>query len=351
MSQLSDLFGQQPVFDMPVAPSHKREEYRSIIQQSELIRSRHYTFDALDNDEYHNNESRKFDFIPFNKILSGSLIKQARTVRHIQQYIAQERTNKDCFRTGTAWHDFIEKIRNLTDFSIFDDTEMVNELTSEGSKNPRLTKKYKEWAASYYDKDEVLLPGYLTPDEYQSLAYFKTFVDAHNELGVLLNQSAPETSYFAKLSTPDEHELHLKIRPDLIATVGNELHAIYAPHFDAIYENRKFNPGDILYTSIKSSRETTPESFYYEARRMQYFISEAFYIDTLEKIHSKPVHAQFLVIDKSTALAFIVLITPEQIEEGRRMLDRNIQNYFSWKQNPEQVTGFEILNNNSIIFS
>jgi hypothetical protein len=306
---------------------------------------------SLENEEYHGSKEKEFAMTPYCKVPSSSVIKEARTPTHLHNYFNREKKDASHFSLGTAFHTMLGEVDKF-EYELFDDSEIVTKLESEGSKNARATKVYKEWKAQYCKEDgKTLRDNVLAKKEFQAMFSMRKKMRKDPVLVNLFNNADPEVSIFIEY----ENGLKIKFRPDALKFADAQDVENFKDYLD-------IKEGDLINISIKTTVDASPQGFQKQAYNFKYHLSEAMYKDAIEHLYKtngdlhedNKMHTIFVVAEKGSDNLFkgLYMIRPcgeDFFNAGRRAYVPNLITYKDTMKSKDFDSGYDHINNGSSI--
>jgi hypothetical protein len=306
---------------------------------------------SLENEVYHSSTEKEFAGVPYNKITSSSVIKEALTPTHLYNYMNRAKIGASHFTLGTAFHTMLGEVDKF-EYELFDDSNIVAELEAEGSKNARATNKYKEWKAKYCKEDgKTLRENVLSKQEFSAMFSMRKKMRKDPILVNLFKNADPETSIFLEY----ENDLRIKFRPDALKIADAQDVENFKDHLD-------IKVGDLINISIKTTLDASPFGFQKQAYNFKYHLSEAMYKDAIENLYKtigkigedNKMHTIFVVAEKGSDDLFkgLYMIRPcgeEFINAGRRAYVPNLITYKETMKSNDFEPGYDHINNKSSI--
>lgn len=200
----------------------------------------------LTNEEYHADRTA---------VSSTGLKELLRSPMHYQHYLTAERTEKECFRIGTAIHTaLLEPDRFAQEYVI----------APEAGRSNATKEAYKKFV------DEHVGSRFISQSEMDMIHGIVKQVNKHDFARELLKIGKPEQSFFW---TDEETGIICKIRPDLLA---------------------------LGYTclDVKSTEDASAESFGKACANLKYDLSAAMYVEGIYRCTGEEIDFSFLAVEK-----------------------------------------------------
>ena len=251
------------------------------------------------NEKYHNNK----DYIS-----ASGLKKIKQSPLH---FIEEEKKETEAMTFGSAYHTLIlEPEKFDKKYYVFDETEILQILISEGSQKPRGTNKYKEWYQIEMDKaagkELIELPAF------HLLESMKKRLFSHRYVKSLLTNGEAEKSIYTTIGLEVGGSVNVKIRPDYLK------------------QNKR------IIVDLKTTSDASVNGFPRNAAEYDYHIQSALYTDIMELIEGKSMPWEFFFIaqEKTRPFAFnIFLASPQFQSQGRYEYEKLLTLYKYCKEN------------------
>lgn len=292
--------------------------------------------ESLNIETYHYSRECKFSGLEYYKILSASQLRSMHTPFHLLRYIEVSNKPSQAELLNQALKLLITESTN-NELICFDDSEIVKEI---GGKNPRGTKKYRNWKKEYCQEDGKTLRKNIIPKkEYEMLINFKNLVEDSALLRELCKDAAVENSIFQKF----ENGLYTKIRPDYLKVANKQI----------VEKLHSYNVqiGDLLHIKLKPTRNASWDKFEYELKLQNYELKAAFYHDLLQRYYGNDINIHDLIIalEQETNLFTIRIAGNDFLERGRKSYSERLETYMECSKNEDFRRGYEVWNSNSLI--
>jgi|WetSurMetagenome_2_1015567.scaffolds.fasta_scaffold35811_2 hypothetical protein len=213
----------------------------------------------------------------------------------------------EALKFGTNFHEYIlepedsaynQYFLNPKEFEdkyfLFDETDILGILKSEGSQKPRATNKYKDWKA----EQEEIAKGriWLELSVMKRIEAMNNRLMSHKYVKSLLSNGEAEKSIYTEIEIFTGQKIKVKIRPDY----------------------KKDNKRIIV--DLKSTVDASIDEFTKRSANLNYHIQAALYSDIIEAVEGKKMAWSFFFIaqEKVSPYAFNIFeASPQFIAQGR----------------------------------
>lgn len=251
--------------------------------------------------------------------MSASSLKRLK-VSPLHYKEEEEQKETDALIFGSAYHCFIlEPEKFKEQYFVFDDTEIYEQLIGEGSKSPRSTNKYKEWASEQMSK----IGDKQTIDKatHLKLIAMRERLMSHHNVRTLLSDGVNEQGFFGEFET-ESGIIKVKIKPD------------------------HYNDKKRIVVDLKTTIDASADGFARKAADMNYHIQAALYSDVMELIEGENRLWSFFFIaqEKSAPYAFNIFeASPQFISQGRYEYEQLLK---LWKycNDNDKFPGYQVWN-------
>jgi hypothetical protein len=260
---------------------------------SDFIKNIEFTETKDSNKEYHSHK----EYIGSSGL---KLIKKSPL-----HFIEEEKKETEAMQFGSAYHTFIlEEEIFEQEYFVFDETEILKILISEGAKSPRATNKYKDW--KFEQEDLAGTKTMLDLDTFNLIKSMKNRLMSHRYVRSLLSNGEAEKSIYTDIETFTGQKVKVKIRPD-----------------------HKKNNKRII-TDLKSCADASVDGFPRHAAELDYHIQAALYSSIMEAVEGKKMAWSFFFIaqEKVKPFAFNIFeASPQFISQGNYEWEQLIMLY------------------------
>jgi hypothetical protein len=266
---------------------------------SGFIKNIRFNIDDDSNNIYHGNK----DYISASGL---KMIKQSPL-----HFVEEEKKESEAMIFGSAYHTFIlEPDKFDKEYHIFDETDILKILISEGSQKPRGTNKYKEWYS--IEMEKAAGKQLIDLPTSKILESMKRRLFSHRYVKSLLTNGEAEKSIYTTFNLEESGEVNVKIRPDYLK------------------QNKR------IIVDLKTTSDASVNGFPRNAAEFDYHIQSALYADIMEAIEGKGMPWEFFFIaqEKTKPFAFnIFLASPQFQGQGRYEYERLLALYQYCKTN------------------
>lgn len=225
--------------------------------------------------------------------LSASAMKRLK-ISPLHYKEEAEQTETEALLFGSAYHCFIlEPERFEKEYFIFDDSVICDILIGEGSKSPRATNRYKDWAAAQLM--EIGDRQTISKADAEKLKAMKARLMKHHQVRMLLEGGRNEIGFTGEIET-EAGAIKVKIKPDHL------------------------NDKKKIIVDLKTCIDASLDGFTRHAADLDYHIQAAFYADLMELItgDNRPWDFFFIAQEKKAPYAFNIFeASPQFISQGR----------------------------------
>jgi hypothetical protein len=256
-----------------------------------------------------------------NEYISASGIKMIK--KSPLHFIEEERKETEAMFFGSAYHTFIlEENLFKEEYFVFDETDILSILKSEGSLKPRGTNKYKDWEAEQQEKAAGKIM--LDLPTFRTIEAMKKRLLSHRYVKSLLSGGEAEKSIYCDVELFTGQRIKIKIRPD--------------------YKKGSKR----IVSDLKTTNDASISGFPRNAAEFDYHIQAALYCDILEAIEGKKMSQSFFFIaqEKVKPFAFNVFeASPQFIAQGRYEYEQLLL-LLCWCQENNKYPGYQVFTEN-----
>jgi len=230
-----------------------------------------------------------------------------------------EQKETDALVFGSAYHTYVLEPELFDkEYFIFDETDILDILKSEGSKSPRATNKYKDWKLEQEAKS-----GGRTILDLGTMSILKAMKErlmSHRYVRSLLSNGDAEMSVYTEIEMFSGKSVKVKIRPDF------------------------WKPKKRIIVDLKTTADASKDGFTKHATDLNYHIQSALYTDIIEKIEGTgmPYSFFFIAQEKTKPFAFNIFESSPQFQGTGRYEYEQLLMLYQWCQENNRWPGYQI---------
>lgn len=241
------------------------------------------------------------DYYDKKEFISASGLKRLK-VSPAHFKFAEEKEETEAMIFGSAYHCYV--LENSTfdsQYFVFDDTLVVQELLKKGFVIPRNTKEYKAWAES--EKQNMGERKTIKMESYDTITAMRKALFDFPFTKMLLSNGKAEVGYLCEVET-EAGTILVKLKPDYIK------------------EDKK------LIVDLKTTTDASDHGFQRAAADLDMQIQAALYTDILTHITGEQHSFMFIAQEKTVPYAFNIFETSAQfLSQGRYEYELLLQLY------------------------